>query len=198
MQRRFLFLLGLFLWNSPAFAQGIPAELVHYADNIFVNGKIITVDERASVAQAVAVRDGKILAVGQNAQILKLAGPKTTRIDLKGKTMLPGLVDTHSHLQEYALDHWGEDHPLLKYTKVGGKNDQESIGSGGAKTKAGPVDSAQPREQRGWPGPATTGKIVQCHHRSSHPTESCLDQVGHSRLAEHTGDPRVPQGIRRA
>jgi imidazolonepropionase-like amidohydrolase len=119
MQRRFLFLLGLLLWTSRAFAQATPAELVHYPDHIFLNGKIITVDERASVAQAVAVRDGKILAVGQNAQILKLAGPKTTRIDLKGKTMLPGLVDTHSHLQEYALDHWGEDHPLLKYTKVG-------------------------------------------------------------------------------
>ena len=124
MQRRFLFLLGLLLWTSRVFAQGVPAELVHYADTIFVNGKIITVDERASVAQAVAVRDGKILTVGQNAQILKLAGPKTTRIDLKGKTMLPGLVDTHSHLQEYALDHWGEDHPLLKYTKVGGKNEE--------------------------------------------------------------------------
>src|SRR5436309_15713223 len=128
MQRRFLFILGLFLWTSPAFAQGIPAELVHYADTIFVNGKIITVDERASVAQAVAVRDGKILTVGQNAQILKLEGPKTTRIDLKGKTMLPVLVDTHSHLQEHYLDHWGEDHPLLKYTKVGGKNEEEVLG----------------------------------------------------------------------
>src|SRR6266508_6940402 len=109
MQRRFLlFLFGLLLWTGRALAQGVPTELVHYADTIFLNGKIITVDERASVAQAVAVRDGKIQAVGQNAQILKLAGPKTTRIDLKGKTMLPGLVDTHSHLQEYALDHWGE------------------------------------------------------------------------------------------
>ena len=125
MQRLALLLLGFVLCADRLFAQGTPAELIRYAETIFHNGKIVTVDERSTVAQAVAVRDGKILAVGPNAQVLRLAGPKTVRIDLKGKTMLPGLIDTHSHLQEYALDHWGEDHPILRYTKVGGKNEEE-------------------------------------------------------------------------
>jgi predicted amidohydrolase YtcJ len=122
-----LFAVAFFLFAIEAFGQSMPAELVQYAETIFHNGKIVTVDERSTIAQAVAVRNGKILAVGRNAQILKLAGPKTVKIDLKGKTMLPGLIDTHSHLQEYALDHWGEDHPVLKYTKVGGKNEDEVL-----------------------------------------------------------------------
>jgi predicted amidohydrolase YtcJ len=127
MQPLALLLLGFVLCADQAFAQSAPTELIRYAETIFHNGKIVTVDERSTVAQAVAVRDGKILAVGPNAQVLKLAGPKTIRVDLKGKTMLPGLIDTHSHLQEYALDHWGEDHPILRYTKVGGKDQDEIL-----------------------------------------------------------------------
>jgi predicted amidohydrolase YtcJ len=127
MQRLGVIIAGLLVFTVQAFAQGLPPELINYAETIFTNGKIVTVDDRSSVAQAVAVRDGKILAVGQNAQVLRLAGPKTVRIDLKGKTMIPGLIDTHAHLQEYALDHWGENHPLLKYTKVGGKNGDEVL-----------------------------------------------------------------------
>ena len=127
MQRTLFFFLGFVLCASRAFAQSAPADLIQYPDTIFHNGKIVTVDERSTIAQAVALRDGKILAVGRNPQILKLAGPKTARIDLKGRTMLPGLIDTHSHLQEYALDHWGEDHPILRYTKVGGKSEEEVL-----------------------------------------------------------------------
>ena len=98
MQRLGVIIAGLLISTAQGFAQGVPPELINYADTIFTNGKIVTVDDRSSVAQAVAVRDGKILAVGQNAQMLCLAGPKTVRIDLKGKTMIPGLIDTHAHL----------------------------------------------------------------------------------------------------
>jgi predicted amidohydrolase YtcJ len=126
MQRIIFFLAFLFCADR-LFAQGLAPELIRYADTVFHNGKIVTVDERSTIAQGVAVRDGKIVAVGSNSQVLKLAGPKTVRIDLKGKTMLPGLIDTHSHLQEYALDHWGEDHPILRYTKVGGKDQEEVL-----------------------------------------------------------------------
>ncbi|HWP56854.1 MAG TPA: amidohydrolase family protein [Candidatus Acidoferrales bacterium] len=122
-----LFLFFSLLFGTEAFAQAVPQELVRYADTVLINGKIVTVDERSTIAQAVAVRDGKILAVGKNPQILKLAGPKTVKIDLKGRTVLPGLIDTHSHLQEYALDHWGADHPVLKYTKVGGSTEEEVL-----------------------------------------------------------------------
>jgi len=55
-------------------------------DLILSNGKIVTVDERFSVAQAVAVRGDRVLAVGTNQEIARLAGPATRRIDLRGRT----------------------------------------------------------------------------------------------------------------
>ena len=67
-------------------------------DLIFTNGKIITVDERFTIAQAVAVRGDRIVAVGSNQSISQLAGPNTRRIDLKGKAVIPGLIDNHMHL----------------------------------------------------------------------------------------------------
>src|SRR5262245_47473424 len=67
-------------------------------DLILSNGKIITVDERFSIAQAVAVRGERIVAVGTNAAIGSLAGPNTRRIDLRGRAVIPGLIDNHMHL----------------------------------------------------------------------------------------------------
>ena len=67
------------------------------ADKIWYNATVLTVNEQNQVAQAVAVKDGKILAVGSNAEILKLRGKQTQLLDLKGKTLSPGFVDGHSH-----------------------------------------------------------------------------------------------------
>jgi len=71
---------------------------------ILNNGKILTVDANFSIAQAVAITDNKITAVGTSADIMKLAGPNTQVIDLKGRTVVPGLMDTHLHYSglEYA------------------------------------------------------------------------------------------------
>ncbi|HMB81894.1 MAG TPA: amidohydrolase, partial [Vicinamibacterales bacterium] len=66
-------------------------------DTIFVNGHVITVDARFSIAEAVAITGGKFSAVGTNAAIRKLAGPKTATIDLHGQTVIPGLADGHLH-----------------------------------------------------------------------------------------------------
>ncbi|MBI4886471.1 MAG: amidohydrolase family protein [Acidobacteria bacterium] len=70
------------------------------ADLILTGGKVITVDEKFSIAQAVAVRGDRILAVGTNQQIAALAGPMTRRIDLRGRALMPGFIDNHAHYQE--------------------------------------------------------------------------------------------------
>jgi predicted amidohydrolase YtcJ len=67
-------------------------------DTVLTNGKIITVDERFSIAQAVAIRGDRIVAVGSTADISRLAGASTRRIDLRGRAVIPGLIDNHMHL----------------------------------------------------------------------------------------------------
>jgi len=74
---------------------GIPPTTA--ADRILVNGKIITVDEQDTIAEALAIKDGRILAVGSNAEVKALAGPDTDHIDLQGLTATPGLLDAHAH-----------------------------------------------------------------------------------------------------
>jgi predicted amidohydrolase YtcJ len=75
----------------------VPSDLVSYPELIVYNGKVITVDDKDTIAQAVAIRDGKFLAVGDDNRILALAGPSTRKIDLKGKSVVPGFIDTHLH-----------------------------------------------------------------------------------------------------
>ena len=65
---------------------------------VLYNGKIITVDEEFSIAQAVAINQGRYIAVGSDAQILRLAAARTEKVDLEGKTVLPGFHDSHVHL----------------------------------------------------------------------------------------------------
>ena len=79
----------------PAFAQT--------ADTILLNGKVATGDERGSVRQALAVRDGRIVAVGTNADVRRHAGKATKVIDLGGRTVVPGLIDSHMHAIRAAL-----------------------------------------------------------------------------------------------
>ena len=69
-------------------------------DTILTNGKIITVDDQFSMAQAVAIRGDRFVAVGSNQDITRLAGPSTRRIDLRGRSVVPGLIDNHAHFQE--------------------------------------------------------------------------------------------------
>jgi predicted amidohydrolase YtcJ len=66
-------------------------------DTILVNGKILTVDARFSTRQALAIRDGRIVALDTSANIRKLAGRQTRVIDVQGRTVIPGLIDSHLH-----------------------------------------------------------------------------------------------------
>jgi predicted amidohydrolase YtcJ len=69
-----------------------------YADLVLLNGKIVTVDEEDSVEEAVAVKFGRILAVGKNDEIRNMVGEGTEVIDLGGRTVIPGLIDSHCHI----------------------------------------------------------------------------------------------------
>jgi len=69
-----------------------------FADLILLNGIIITMDSVDTVAEAVAIKDGKIIKVGTSEEITKDAGKETKVIDLKGKTVAPGFIDAHQHL----------------------------------------------------------------------------------------------------
>lgn len=72
------------------------------ADLILSNGKIITVDDRFTIARAVAIRGDRIVAVGTDQDIARLAGPDTRTIDLQGRAVIPGLIDNHMHLLRVA------------------------------------------------------------------------------------------------
>jgi len=80
---------------APAWAQA--------PDTVLLNGKVVTLDARSTTQEAIAVRDGRIIAVGTTADIRKLAGPATRVIDARGRTVIPGLIDSHLHAIRAAL-----------------------------------------------------------------------------------------------
>jgi predicted amidohydrolase YtcJ len=77
----------------------------HHASLIITNGKFHTVDRQNPTAQAVAIRDGKFLAVGSEGEVMQHAGPETQVIDLHGHTAIPGLNDSHLHLIRGGLNY---------------------------------------------------------------------------------------------
>jgi hypothetical protein len=89
-----------------AFAQSVrdlPPEVLQYADTVYVNAHILTLDDHemnadpGTIAEAMAVRGDMIMALGSDRDMLKMAGPDTRIVDLKGKTVLPGIVESHVH-----------------------------------------------------------------------------------------------------
>jgi hypothetical protein len=91
MERLVKTLLGIML------AACTVPSLAADVDTILVNGKIVTVDDRFSIAQAVAVKGQRIVGVGSNDEVHKLAGGNAKVIDIQGRTVIPGLIDNHAH-----------------------------------------------------------------------------------------------------
>src|SRR5690242_15415704 len=85
-------------WTAPRLA-------AQQADMILHNGKIITMDKNYTNAQAIAITGNKITAVGSDQSVLQQAGPNTIKIDLKGRTVIPGLIDDHLHV----MGNWPAD-----------------------------------------------------------------------------------------
>ena len=105
---RLLLLVGTLLTVTIALSQS------QIADVVFVDGKIWTVDRAKPEAEAVAVLGGRILSVGSTADTKKCIGPKTKVIDLKGKRMLPGFIDNHTHFMSGGFQLQSVD---LRYAK---------------------------------------------------------------------------------
>jgi hypothetical protein len=89
---------------------GAAALRAQPADLILSHGKIVTVDPQFRIADSIAIRGDRILGVGGLADVARLAGPGTRRIDLRGKTVLPGLIDSHVHAAQAAMYEF--DHPV--------------------------------------------------------------------------------------
>jgi len=119
-------LAGMLVWiaSIPVSAQprDLPPGLIQYADFVFTNGNVLTADADRdfTVAEAVAVRDHLILAVGTNTEILRYAGPDTRHVDLRGRSMTPGFIYSNA---DNALP--GGD--LVKFSQWGGYT-HEAIG----------------------------------------------------------------------
>nr|WP_157369757.1 amidohydrolase [Zavarzinella formosa] len=91
-----------------------PVLAAESADLILHNANILTVDAKFSTAQAIAIRNGRIMAVGTDGDVLKLKGSETKIIDAKGKTILPGLMDSHVHPVGAAMSEAIAPMPVLK------------------------------------------------------------------------------------
>src|SRR6476646_8572482 len=74
-------------------------------DLILFNGKITTLDRQKPEAQAAAVQDGRFTGVGADQEIMPLAGADTKRIDLRGRRVIPGLIDNHMHVIRSGLNY---------------------------------------------------------------------------------------------
>src|SRR5215472_7807582 len=100
--------VGGLVGRRPARAQGaaarVPAApLVRAADTILRNGRIVTVDPAFTIAQSIAITGERIAAVGPDEAVAAHAGPATRVVDLKDKTVVPGLIDGHAHMDREAL-----------------------------------------------------------------------------------------------
>jgi predicted amidohydrolase YtcJ len=101
LSRKALLSLAVLL---PSLSQTGSAQSATKADMVLINGTILTVDPQDSVAEAVAIQAGKIIAVGSRQQILALTDADTQVLDLHGRTATPGLIDTHGHYQDGGVD----------------------------------------------------------------------------------------------
>jgi predicted amidohydrolase YtcJ len=95
---------ALVVFQVSAQTSAIPDILVNYPDTIVTNGKIVTMDNKeilssdpGRIVESIAILDGKVLAVGSTREMMALASPDTRVIDVKGKTVIPGIIETHVH-----------------------------------------------------------------------------------------------------
>lgn len=127
--RNFIMVIAVMLSaNDPSLA-----DIPMIPDTILLNGRIITADnddpDSVSIVEAIALRDGKIVSVGSNADIRRMAVDETEVIDLKSRTVIPGLIDTHSHLYTTSLGFpWAADiDPQLLNIRLNAQSEDQAV-----------------------------------------------------------------------
>ncbi|MFB3097527.1 MAG: hypothetical protein ACE1ZZ_02505, partial [Dehalococcoidia bacterium] len=103
----FLIAVCFFAGSSQAQDLAVLRELAVYPSLILHNGKVASMDPSLTFYQAMAVRGDRIWRLGTDAELVPLAGPETEMIDLKGRTVVPGLIDAHTHPHLWGLWHLG-------------------------------------------------------------------------------------------
>jgi predicted amidohydrolase YtcJ len=93
---------GVLVTLTALFGVGVATQREPAADLVVLNAQVVTVDERFSTASAFAVRDGRFVAIGESDAIRAQVGPKTQVIDARGRTVIPGFIDTHVHALDVA------------------------------------------------------------------------------------------------
>jgi predicted amidohydrolase YtcJ len=125
--QRFVMFVFIALAAAAGRAQNVtvPIEMVQYPDLIIYNGKIVTMDDvtptgpPGTIVEAMAVKNDEIQFLGASQQLLRYAGPQTKKIDLKGRTVIPGMIDTHNHLHDGFISNWSRRNPqeVLRFRK---------------------------------------------------------------------------------
>lgn len=150
---------------------------VLHADTILVRGKIITVDAADTIAEALAIRDGKIAAIGKTAAIERLAGPRTEVIDLAGRAVTPGLIDSHCHFASGGIEAMHRidlSYPGVRSIADAVRRVEESVRGARAGAAGRPAGAAKP------PGSEQTARWIQGRGWD----EGKLDERRHIRAAD--------------
>ena len=134
---------------------------------MFVNADVVTMDARHPFAEAVAVRSGRILAVGEVGRVLAEAGPGARLFDLGGGTLVPGFIDGHGHFTQVAseLDWVDLSPPPAGRTAIDRRDDRARCARGCA--------GSPPSTSTSWASATTT----RCSTERRHPTKEDLDRV---------------------
>lgn len=183
-----------FLWAAGGAA--LLGRRMQQPATILVNGRIVTMDAAKPTAEAVAIWGDRFLAVGTNAEIRRLAGPLTRRVDLAGRTVVPGFIDAHSHPAGAGLMHLTRiDCDLRSIEAI-----QAAVRERAAKTPPGEwilgfkYDDTKTREGR----PLTRADLdqaapahpVSIEHRGGHTTYANSLAFARAGITKNTPDPQ--------
>ena len=179
------------------------------ADLVITNGKIVTVENGAPQAEAIAIRGGRIVAIGTAAEMKALIGPATEVIDVKGQLVIPGFIEGHGHftgvgtaqlnLNLMNTTSWDEIVAMVAETVEDGQTGRVDLRP---RLAPGEVDGAAEPERRGLPDPRVAQQGLAQQPRRAHARERPRQlrqrqgdgAVRHDRKTREPGRRRHPQG----